>query len=79
MSPPLTAPGNSQPLLNPGSAPATTPLHAALPPLNVSGLVVRKAALIAALRIYVPQLGDITALDEQRFLLTLAGSDLGQQ
>jgi hypothetical protein len=44
----------------------------AIPPLNVTGLVVTKADLIKALRIYVPQLVDITSLDDDRFLLSLA-------
>ncbi|MBI2305246.1 MAG: hypothetical protein HYU86_10955 [Chloroflexi bacterium] len=43
-----------------------------VPPLNVSCLVVAKADLVAALRIYVPQLADIISLDGERFLLSLA-------
>ncbi len=44
---------------------------AAIPPLNVCGLVVTKADLVAALRLYVPQLTDIAVLDGERFLLSL--------
>lgn len=50
--------------------PATGP---AIPPLAVGGLVVSRAALVAALRLYVPQLVDVEALDGGRFLLHLAG------
>lgn len=46
-----------------------------LPPLNVSGLEVRKADLIAALRIYVPALRDITVLDDDRFILVVGGRE----
>jgi hypothetical protein len=41
-------------------------------PLQVSGLVVSTAALVAALRPYLPQLVDITPLDGGQFLLRLA-------
>jgi len=41
----------------------------------VSGLVVSTAALVAALRTYLPQLVTIEPLDGGRFLLTLAGTD----
>lgn len=44
-------------------------------PLAVSGLVVSTAALVAALRTYLPQLVTIEPLDGGRFLLTLAGTD----
>lgn len=40
-------------------------------PLAVSALMVTKADLIAALRVYVPQLSDIEAIDGERFLLSL--------
>ena len=43
-----------------------------LPPLAVSGLVVTKAALVQALRIYVPQLIDLERLEDGRYLLRLA-------
>ncbi|MFN0073811.1 MAG: hypothetical protein ACKVVP_20215 [Chloroflexota bacterium] len=48
---------------------------ALLPPLVVSGLVVQKADLLAALRVYVPQLTDLTVLDATRFVLQLAPAD----
>ena len=41
----------------------------ALPPLQVSGLVVSKAALLAALRLWMPALRDLTPLDDGQFLL----------
>jgi hypothetical protein len=47
--------------------------------LAVSGLVVSTAALVAALRLYVPQLSAIEPLDGGRFLLLLAGADQGEQ
>ncbi|MCL5075749.1 MAG: hypothetical protein M1136_08930 [Chloroflexi bacterium] len=47
------------------------PMGPAISPLNVTGLVVTKADLVKALRIYVPQLFDITSLDDGRFLLSL--------
>lgn len=43
----------------------------AVPPLAVSGLVVAKADLVAALRLFVPQLVDVAALDDGRFVLGL--------
>jgi hypothetical protein len=50
------------------AAPSAAP---AIPPLGVSGLIVAKADLLAALRLYVPQLVDITPLDAARFELAL--------
>ena len=47
------------------------PVHA--PALLVSGFVVRKANLVAALRLYVPQLADIEPLDGDRFFLSTEG------
>ena len=44
---------------------------AALPPLAVSALMVTKADLIAALRVYVPHLADLEPIDGERFLLTI--------
>lgn len=43
----------------------------ALPPLAVSALMVTKADLIAALRVYLPQISDIEALDGDCFLLSV--------
>lgn len=43
-----------------------------LPPLAVSGLVVTKAALVRALRVYVPQLVDLEPLEGGRYMLRLA-------
>ena len=51
----------------------------ALRPLAVTGLVVSTAALVAALRPYLPQLIDVEPLDGGRFLLQLAGVDQGEQ
>ncbi|MCL4459007.1 MAG: hypothetical protein M1577_03745 [Chloroflexi bacterium] len=53
------------------TAPPGLPMGPAIPPLNVTGLVVTKADLVKALRIYVPQLFDIISLDDGRFLLSL--------
>jgi len=47
------------------------PFGPAIPPLNVRGLVVNKADLIGALRLYVPQLTDLSVLDGDQFLLHL--------
>lgn len=47
------------------------PVGPAIPPLNVSGLVVTKSDLITALRIYVPQLTDLAPLSDETFLLSL--------
>ncbi len=44
----------------------------AVPPLLITGLVVTKADLLAALRLYVPQVTDITPLDGERFVLSVA-------
>jgi hypothetical protein len=44
-----------------------------LPPLTVSALMVTKADLIAALRVYLPHLSDIEMIDADRFLLSIAG------
>lgn len=43
----------------------------ALPPLAVSALMVTKADLIRALRVYVPHLADLEPIDGERFLLTV--------
>jgi hypothetical protein len=50
-----------------------------IPPLGVSGLIVSKVDLIAALRTYVPQLVDIAPLDATRFELILTAPDQGQE
>ena len=44
---------------------------AMLPPLAVSALMVTKADLIAALRVYVPHLSDVEMIEGERFLLTM--------
>jgi len=46
-------------------------------PLQVSGLVVSTAALVAALRPYLPQLVTVEPLDGGRFLLQLTGAGPG--
>jgi len=43
----------------------------ALPPLAVSELTARKANLIAALRVYLPRLSDIEAIDQEQFLSSI--------
>jgi hypothetical protein len=55
----------------PQAAPAD---RLAIPPLNVSALVVTKADLVNALRIYVPQITDVAPLDGDRFVLGLSGA-----
>jgi len=55
-------------------APANAPPTVSVPPLNVTALVVTKADLVNALRIYVPQLMDVAPLDGNRFLLGLTPS-----
>lgn len=47
------------------------PAPPAVPPLAISGLVVAKADLVAALRLYVPQIVDVHALDGGQFVLSL--------
>ena len=59
--------GGPGPMGTPPQAPSTG--APTTPPLNVSGVVVTKADLVAALRSYVPLLVDITPLDGGRFLL----------
>jgi hypothetical protein len=39
-------------------------------PLAVSGLVITKAALIAALQIYMPQLVDVVPIEGERYYLS---------
>ncbi|MBI2316499.1 MAG: hypothetical protein HY534_01880 [Chloroflexi bacterium] len=63
---------------NTTSANADTPLGEApvpIPPLHVAAVVVEKSDLIKALQIYVPQLTDVTVLDPDRFLLSLAPTE----
>jgi len=52
-----------------GTEPPAPPVQ--LPPLNITGMVVAKADLIASLRIWVPQLTDIAPLGDDRFILTV--------
>ncbi|MCL4459663.1 MAG: hypothetical protein M1136_01905 [Chloroflexi bacterium] len=54
-----------------GTTPQGLPVGPAIEPLIATGLVVTKANLVKALRIYVPQLVDITSLNDERFLLSL--------
>ncbi len=53
--------------------PATDPAQPIpIPPLSITAVVVTKAALIAALRLYVPALTDIQVFDDgERFLLVI--------
>jgi hypothetical protein len=55
----------------PASSVTGSPDRPAIPPLVITGLVVTKADLLAALRLYVPQVTDISPLDGDRFLLGL--------
>ena len=52
--------------------PPSPPLQ--LPPLAISALMVTKADLVQALRIYFPNISDIEAIDADRFLLTVSGA-----
>ena len=47
----------------------------AIPPLNVSGMVVTKADLVAALRLYVPRLAGIEEMGGDRFILNVESED----
>ena len=47
----------------------SVPAPLQLPPLAISALMVTKADLIAALRVYLPHLSDLEAIDGDRFLL----------
>src|SRR5262249_53547269 len=48
-----------------------------LRPLDISGVLISKPALIEALRVYVPNLADVDQLEDGRFLLTLAREGQG--
>jgi|GEM_PF-2356961 len=62
----------AQTLIANGAADRTgLPVGPAIAPLNVRGLVVSKADLVGALRLYVPQLTDLSVLDGDQFLLHL--------
>ena len=57
---------------------ADAPAPIALKPLAVSGIVVTKAALVEALRVYVPALVDLEVVEDgERFVLDLAPADDG--
>jgi hypothetical protein len=60
----LTAPPASEDTAAPGGT-------LTLPPLTVSALMVTKADLIAALRVYLPHLSDIEAIDGEQILLSV--------
>ncbi len=47
----------------------------AIPPLNVSGMVVTKADLVAALRLYVPRLAGIEEMGGDRFILNVESAE----
>jgi hypothetical protein len=47
-------------------------------PLAVSGLVITKAALIAALQIYMPQLVDVAPIEGERFYLSAEPIEMNQ-
>ena len=55
----------------PGQVGQLGQMEQGLPQLNVSGVVVTKADLVAALRPYLPLLVDITPLEGGRFVLSL--------
>ena len=62
-------PGNGD--AGPAQAPGSVSPPAQLPPLAISALMVTKADLIAALRVYLPQISDIEMIDGERFLLSV--------
>ncbi len=47
----------------------------AIPPLNVSGMVVTKTDLVAALRIYVPRLAGIEEIGGDRYILNVESAE----
>jgi hypothetical protein len=56
-----------------GAGAATEPIgHPPIQPLMAVGVVVTKAALLDALRLYVPQLLDLEPIDDDRFFLRTA-------
>ena len=69
--PPIASTEPSAPGTLIGSPPAQ-PAPPSMPPLAVGGLVVTKAALVRALRAYVPQFVDLEPLEGGRYLLRLA-------
>ena len=54
---------------------AGVPVGPAIPPLNVSGMVVTREDLVAALRVYLPQLAGIEEIGGDRFLLNVESAD----
>jgi hypothetical protein len=48
-----------------------------LQPLRVSGVVVRKADLIAALRVYVPALADLQVTEDGEHFWLMLADDAG--
>ena len=50
-------------------------LGAALPPLGVAGLLVTRAQLIQALRIYLPSLAEVRALEGSEAFLLIFGEE----
>jgi hypothetical protein len=43
-----------------------------LKPLEISGVLISKAALLEVLRVYISNVADVDQLEDGRFLLTLA-------
>ena len=70
----MAIPDTPSPSLAPANGAAAPPaLAPALPPLALSGVVVAKADLVAALRLWVPGLTDLAPLGDDQFLLRLGG------
>ena len=57
---------------------AAQPPAIELPPLVYSALMVTKADLIAALRLFLPPLTDVEQLDGDRFLLSVGAVPTGE-
>lgn len=61
------------------ASPATAESQSvALPPLRISGVVVKKADLVEALRIYVPSAVDIQAFEDGENFLVVLGNLAGE-
>ena len=58
---------------------ATPPQAVPLEPLRVSGIVVRKTDLVAALRIYVPALADLQVTEDGEHFWLILGEEDGDE
>jgi hypothetical protein len=65
-----TTAGSSDELVSSEQALPGSQADVPIPPLAVSGIVVTKAALVAALQIYMPQLVDLAPVEGGRYYLS---------